>query len=93
MPDPIHFLTSPKNDGLSVLTFTNRYKGKTTNRSWKLGWRGKLWQQRYYDHIVRTDENLHDIGLYILNNPLRKELVSKSDEWPWCGQISPLPDW
>ena len=35
MPDHLHFLISPKMEGVSVLKFTDRYKGKTTNRSWR----------------------------------------------------------
>jgi putative transposase len=85
MPDHLHFLISPKEDGISVLKFTDQYKGKTTHLGWALGWKGKLWQPRYYDHIVRSDESLISISEYILQNPIRKQLVSSVDDWPWCG--------
>ena len=91
MPDHVHFLARPNTDGVSVLTFVDRFKGKTTNASWRLGWRGKLWQPRYYDHIVRTDENLKEIADYILGNPVRKGLVESLDDWPWSGHLNPLP--
>lgn len=85
MPDHLHFIASPNRDGVSVLSFTERYKGKTTNQSWKLGWRGKLWQPRFYDHIVRSDERLEQIVEYILRNPERKGLVSPGGAWSWSG--------
>lgn len=91
MPDHLHFLVSPKADGISVLRFTDGYKGKATNRSWKAGWRGKLWQPRFYDHMVRAEEDLHEIARYILNNPVRRNLVSRPEEWPWSGHMKPLP--
>ena len=91
MPDHLHFLVSPRQDGISVLTFTNQYKGKTTNRSWTIGWRGKLWQPRYYDHIVRAEESLFAIAEYILANPVRKGLVEYAEGWPWSGHMNPLP--
>ncbi len=91
MPDHLHFLVSPHRDGISILTFTDQYKGKTTNASWTMGWRGKLWQPRYFDHIVRTEESLHAIAEYILNNPLRKGLVETREDWCWSGQMNPLP--
>ena len=72
MPDHLHFLTSPQLDGASVLKFTDQFKGKATNRSWMLGWRGKLWQARFFDHIVRAEEDLLAISEYILNNPVRR---------------------
>ena len=91
MPDHLHFLVSPCEDGASVLTFTDQYKGKTTNESWRLGWQGKLWQPRYYDHVVRDHEDLALIAQYILENPVRKGLVKYAEDWPWSGQMNPLP--
>ena len=91
MPDHLHFLASPREDGRSVLTFTDQYKGKTTHRSWAICWRGKLWQPRYYDHMVRKEEDLLAIAEYILNNPVRKGLVEDAGVWPWSGHMSPLP--
>ncbi len=91
MPDHLHFLVSSKVNGNSVLEFTNRYKGKATNRSWSAGWHGKLWQPRYYDHIVRGEEDLYEIARYILNNPVRKSLSSCSEDWAWSGHMNPLP--
>ena len=91
MPDHLHFLISPKIDGISVLKFTDQYKGKTTNRGWAAGWRGKLWQPRYYDHIVRKEEDLRGIAKYILNNAVRRRLVARPEDWPWSGHMNPLP--
>jgi putative transposase len=93
MPDHLHFLVSPGEDGISVLTFTDRYKGKTTNQSWTVGWQGKLWQPRYHDHIVRTEESLIAIAKYILDNPVRQRLVGNAEDWPWSGHLNPLPIW
>lgn len=90
LPDHLHFLVSPRQDGISVLTFTDQYKGKTTNLSWTLGWRGNLWQRRYYDHIVRAEEDLRAIAEYIQNNPVRKGLIEHAENWPWSGHMNPL---
>ena len=92
MPDHLHFLINPRAEGISTLKFTDQYKGKTTNRSWKLGWQGKLWQPRYYDHVIRAEESLRNIANYIWDNPMRKLLIPPDGEWPWRGQIHPLPD-
>lgn len=80
MPDHFHFLVSPRQNGISVLTFTDQFKGKATNGSWGVGWRGKLWQPRYFDHIVRAEEDLVTIAEYILNNPVRKGLVERAED-------------
>ncbi|MBI4670259.1 MAG: transposase [Chloroflexi bacterium] len=91
MPDHLHFLVSPRVDGISALTFTDQYKGKATNTSWKFGCQGKLWQPRYFDHIVRSEESLGAISEYILDNPVRKGLVTKREDWKWSGLMNPLP--
>ena len=91
MPDHLHYLISPQNDGSSVLTFTDRFKGRVMPLVRKHGWPGKLWQERYCDHIVREDEDLRAIALYILNNPVRKGLVERAGDWPYSGRMNPLP--
>ncbi len=91
MPDHLHFLVRPEIDGRSVLAFTDRFKGKTTNLSWSCGWTGHLWQPRYYDHMIRSDESLRAIASYILDNPVRKRLVASAEEWPWSGEGTPIP--
>ncbi len=82
MPDHLHYLVSPGREGISVLQFTDRYKGRATNGSWTVGWRGKLWQPRCFEHIVRSEEDLGTIAAYILNNPVRKGLCPTVGEWP-----------
>jgi putative transposase len=85
LPDHFHFVVSPNEDGISVLQFMDTFKARTTSCNWDLGWSGKLWQPRYYDHIVRSDESLSAICEYILQNPIRKGLVESVDDWAWCG--------
>lgn len=91
MPDHVHVLLSPSHPGVSALTFVDRFKGRSTNRSWTVGWQGKLWQPRSYDHIVRADEDLLAIADYILHNPVRKGLADHPEQWQWCGSMNPLP--
>jgi putative transposase len=38
-----------------------------------------VWQRNYYEHIIRTDADLHHIRTYILNNPRQWEV---DDEHP-----------
>lgn len=91
MPDHLHFVAGTREDGASVLTFVERFKGKTTNESWKCGWSGKLWQKRQHDHVLRSAESLDDIYEYILNNPVRAELVEHAEQWRWSGILDEQP--
>jgi putative transposase len=85
MPDHLHFVAGPREEGAPVLTFVERFKGRTTNESWRHGAHGKLWQPRCHDHVVRAAERLEDIYEYIFDNPVRAGLVAERDRWPWSG--------
>ena len=34
----------------------------------------KLWQESFYEHIVRNETDLHEIRQYILQNPIKRSL-------------------
>jgi REP element-mobilizing transposase RayT len=85
MPNHLHYLITPEREGCSVLTFTDQFKGKSTHLSWSLGWQGKLWQSRSYDHILRADEDWRKVAEYVLLNPVRKGWVGEWTEWRWSG--------
>ncbi len=87
MPDHIHLLLSPPGNGLTVPQFIGRFKSKTTHLAWKFEIDDKLWQKRFYDHIIRKKENLEKIGQYILNNPIRKGLVEKWKDYKYCDVL------
>lgn len=57
-------------------------KGKATARLRGLGITGRIWQARFYDHIVRDGEDLRQVAEYIVNNPVRKGLVNSAADYP-----------
>jgi REP element-mobilizing transposase RayT len=71
-------------------TIIGNFKSFTTNRSWNLGYKGQLWQARFYDHIVRRSEDGLSITRYILDNPVRKGFVEDWSMWRWSGTPDPL---
>jgi putative transposase len=87
MPDHLHFVAGSEREGGSVLTFLERFKGKSTNRSWNHGWSGRLWQRRAHDHVLRSAERLDEMYAYILNNPVRAGLVDAPEAWRWSGVL------
>jgi REP element-mobilizing transposase RayT len=91
MPDHLQMMVSPNEDGYSVLTFIDQFKGKTTNLSWQFQWQGKLWQPRSYDYVVQCEEALPKIAEYILSDPVRSGLVERREDYPWCGVWDPFP--
>ena len=52
------------------------------------------WQKDYYDHILRSKENLEIHIKYILNNPVRAGLVENWKYYPFKGStIYDLEEW
>ncbi len=90
-PNHLHLLLTPSENQTSVPKFMQIFKGKTTHILWKYGFKGRLWQKSYYDHIMRSCEDVHETAKYILNNPVRKEIVVQSSEYPFSGIVDELP--
>ena len=86
MPDHLHIVVEGTQDEVNLLKFLNHYKQKTgfwmsQNRP------GVSWQKDFFDHIIRKEEDLPTIIRYILENPVRKELVSDWQDYPFKGAI------
>ena len=86
MPDHVHLLMC--NAGTTLGAIVNRFKGRVSSRARRLNPELTPWQAGYWDHIVRKEEGLYDVLLYILLNPVRAGLVNDWWDYPWLG--SPL---
>jgi putative transposase len=47
----------------------------------------RLWQPRYYDRVLRTDEATSAVARYIFENPVRKGMVSDYLQHPYSGSL------
>ena len=91
MPDHVHFFCSAELDAKALPMFLQAWKqwtGKRMGRELKC--RGKVWQEEFFDHILRSSESYSQKWDYVKENPVRAGLVKKSDEWPWQGEIESL---
>ena len=90
MPDHVHLLLAPGDSGLAVSGIIQRFKSLTARSYNSNGGEGKLWQRYFYDHIVRKEEDLNRIALYILENPVRKRLAGYWKDWPYSETLDPI---
>jgi putative transposase len=84
MPDHVHaivVLEDHPSRSLSLSDVVHRHKSLTTKRYAHgvrmHGWprfAGTLWQESFYDHGIRGDEELGETRQYIVENALRWEL-------------------
>ena len=100
LDDHFHWLIRPDQDQSfskimqSVkLRFTRRYK-KGIDVAQQ-----KIWQPRFWDHVIRDEEDLKRHLDYIHFNPVKHGLVTRSIDYQWssfneyCKQGKYSPDW
>jgi putative transposase len=84
VPDHIHMLLAPRE--YDLVCALQHWKAWTTRHLHVLGRLGGIWQRSFYDHALRPGEGLTACTLYIVNNPVRRGLVSHWADYPyaWC---------
>jgi REP element-mobilizing transposase RayT len=81
MPDHLHILVQSEETSTSLPMFVRAFKSFASRAA-----RRRLWQRGYYEHIMRSDESLITTAEYIVNNPVRRGLVQRREDyrWSWC---------
>jgi len=94
MPDHCHLLLTPlrKSDGwyYSLPEIMHAVKGASARRiNVLLGRSGAVWQEEFFDYVLRSNESLAEKVEYVCQNPVRAELVKSANEysWLWKGAI------
>jgi len=82
MPDHPHLLVSGDDDNSNLMKFISLFKQKS-GYWFKKNYNKNLWHISYYDHILRKEESIENVALYILENPVRRGLVSDPKEYPF----------
>jgi REP element-mobilizing transposase RayT len=45
----------------------------------------RLWQESYFDRVLRSDEPEMTVVRYIVSNPIRTGIVETAQEYPFWG--------
>jgi REP-associated tyrosine transposase len=93
MPDHLHLVLTGNDSKANIKKCLEMFKQKTgfwlSNNIKKI-----KWQKDYYDHILRSEENLIVHIKYILNNPVRAGLVEYWKQYQYKGSaIYNLDEW
>lgn len=46
---------------------------------------GRFWQDEWFDHWSRSDEQDDQIDAYVFDNPRKAGLVQRSEDWKYGG--------
>jgi REP element-mobilizing transposase RayT len=97
MPDHVHLLLRPLRDAdgwpAPLVDVLQCMKGATAHRINKLLSRcGPVWEEESFDHVLRSDETLKEKAEYIRQNPVRRRLVRRPEDYRWLWVDSMLPE-
>jgi len=84
MPDHVHLVLQGSREDSDTYRAMWSFKQKTGYLFSKAGL-GIVWQKDFYDHILRTENDLSNHLRYILENPVRKGLAGRWQDYPFKG--------
>ncbi len=87
MPNHIHLLMSVLKTTLKEsLEDFKRWTGHQAAKLVELP-EGRFWQDEWFDHWSRSDEQDEQIAHYIRDNPRKAELIENSEDWKYGGAL------
>jgi REP element-mobilizing transposase RayT len=85
MPDHVHLLVGNP-DGDDVIRFVRHFK-QLTGYSFKQANGSALWQERFYDRVLRGDSEIEAVSEYIWRNPVEEGVVADAEAYPYSGSF------
>ncbi len=87
MPDHFHWLLRCGEKG-DICESISRVKSVSAHKINKhLGRSGKLWQDSFYDHAIRKEEDIVHVARYIVANPIRAGLVKSLSDYSFWDAV------
>ena len=90
MPDHVHLFASPGNLNISLDDWIQYWKSLATKA---IAEQDKRWQRDSWHRRLRCGDSYSAKWLYARENPVRKGLVGKPEDWPFQGELYALRWW
>ena len=91
MPDHVHFFCRAELDSKVLPMFMQKWKEWTSKRMTReLNIAGRVWQEEFFDHVLRSNESYSQKWDYVKENPVRAGLVKTAEDWPFQGEIESI---
>ena len=87
MPDHIHLFVAFTADSVSLSSWMKSLKNAISKVLTNATFDGPHWQKGFFDHVIRSEESYQQKWLYVLENPVRADLVKAAEDWPFAGEI------
>ena len=89
MPDHVHFFCCPARSQTSYKTWREFWRA-TATREWPFPNEGPIWLRDDWDTQMRSAEQFTEKWHYVRENPVRKGLVARAEDWPCWGEVFPF---
>ena len=86
MPDHIHLFVCGDKEFVLSRWITGLKQALARANAWSRN-NGQIWQEGFFDHVLRSDESMNRKWNYIFENPVRAGLVENAEDWPYQGEI------
>jgi putative transposase len=86
MPNHLHLIAGSSEGGKAISVFIHSVKGRIRET---LQGKGKFWQDRFDDFLLKSEKQFGIKLNYIHYNPVRARLVQRPEDW----QYSSYTDW
>jgi REP element-mobilizing transposase RayT len=85
MPDHYHalFVLMPTHELMDVMRGIGKFTAREINKLLRQS--REFWQDGYYDHRCRDNDDVFDRLTYIEHNPVRAEFVAEANKWPYSS--------
>jgi len=84
MPDHVHLIVQGTTEEANLPRFVQRAKQLS---GYHFRHRGKLWQDGYYEYVIRPHEEIDRVITYVLQNPVAAGIVRKAEDYPFSADL------
>ena len=84
MPDHLHFFCAPRDLHFGIDQWIEFWKRQFSRRHLDQSW---AWQRKSFHHRMSDQVEYEEKLTYVRENPVRKGLVEKPEDWAYQGRI------
>jgi putative transposase len=89
MPDHVHLFIRMGWQGTLGMAVRS-LRSSITRALRREGCSGEIWQDGFFDHLLRQAESYSEKWTYVRMNPVRAGLVARPEDWPYQGEVTTI---
>jgi len=90
LPDHIHLLIRPTGESnfSKIMHSAKSYFVYAYKQMLDVPGRMQFWQKRFYDHLIRDEDDFANHLHYIHYNPVKHKYVTRPEDWPYSSYVA-----